>query len=79
MFRNFRGFSYLEEAIARWKETDLPILEIERMGETASTVHTPAEAAALRERLVEIDNEITPKTNAFSNALNAGARLVNRC
>ena len=76
MFSNFRGFSYLEEAIARWKETDLPILEIDRMGETASTVHTPAEAAALRERLVEIDNEITPKTIAFSNALNAGARLV---
>jgi hypothetical protein len=67
MFCNFRGFSYLEEAIARWKETDLPILEIDRMGETASTVHTPAEPSArLRERLVEIDNEITPKTIAFS-------------
>jgi diguanylate cyclase (GGDEF)-like protein len=76
MFSNFRGFSYLEDAITNWKETDLPILEIDRMGEAASMVHAPAEAEALRERLVEIDNEITPKTVAFSNALNAGARLV---
>ena len=76
MIANFRGLSYLEEALARWKETDPLILELQRMGEVAGAVHTSEGTAHLRERLVEIDNEITPKTVAFSNAINAGARLV---
>ena len=78
MFRNFRGFPYLEAAIARWKETDPFILELRRLGASLATGRPILDAAASRERLEVIDAAITPRTIAFSRALGEGARVVER-
>lgn len=78
MFRNFRGFPYLETAIARWKETDRLILELKDLGDAIGPSTATADPLGLLDRLERIDREITPKTIVFSRALDDGARVVER-
>lgn len=75
-FLNFRGFPYLEDAVARWKETDRDILELERLGRQIGAKHPGVDASTFRARLEELDAEMTPRTVAFSRALGDGARVV---
>lgn len=75
LLRNFRGFSYLDDALARWRETDPLILELKSLGDADSTETDPR---TLRARVEAIDRAITPRTVVFSNTLDAGARMVER-
>lgn len=78
MFKYFRGFPYLERAIARWKETDKLILELRDLGTAVGARHPEADALVLRNRVEAIDSAITPRTIVFSRALDDGARVVER-
>ena len=78
MLRHFRGFPYLEEALAEWKGTDGLIVEIKRLGDSIGSRHLPTDPIDLRNRVANIDTEITPRTIVFSQALDAGARMVGR-
>ncbi len=78
MFRNFRGFPNLEEAIRRWKEADPYILELQKLGESVGTHFPTDHIEELRHRVAEINTEITPRATAFSRTLDDGARLVER-
>ena len=76
MLRNFRGFPPLEDAIARWREADVYILELERLGQALDGEPSAARINAVRTRVEAIDAEITPRAVAFSRALDDGARVV---
>ena len=78
MLRNFRGFPYLEFALARWKETDRLISELKSLGETIGAQGLRSNAVELRNRVEQIDSDITPRTIVFSRALADGARTVER-
>lgn len=74
-FHAFRNAPYASTAFRRWIETDPYILELARLGDRAGSA-SAVEMPALRQRLQEIDTAITPRTIAFSLALNEGARVV---
>lgn len=76
MFRHFRGFPYLEDAVTKWKEADRYILELAGLGAEIATQHSVVGAADLRKRVEHIDTEITPRTVAFSRSLDDGARFI---
>ena len=78
MIERFNGFPFLEEAFARWKETDHLVLELARLGDTIGTQQPGFDPVALRARLEEIDRAITPRANAFARALVDAARVVER-
>ena len=76
MFRNCRGFYYLEVSIAKWKETDPYILELQKLGASVGSTRQTETVAALKSHLEQIETEITPRAIAFSDALDNGARVV---
>lgn len=75
-FVHFHTFPYLEDAIARWRETDPYILELKALGDAVRVTHTPSEQARLRDRIRHLNTEITPRTVAFSLSLGHGALVV---
>ena len=75
-FRKFRDAPYLKDAVARWRETDPFILELNRLGTLVAAAHPIINAAGLRRQLEEIDAQNTPRAVAFSRALNEGAHVV---
>ena len=78
LFRIFRGFPYLEEALAKWKEADPYLLELNELGRSVGTNLPISQIDALRNRVEQIDAEITPRAIGFSQTLDEGARLVER-
>ena len=78
MFRNFRGFPYLERAISKWKEADPFILELQQLGQAVGEHFPAGHIEEVRHRVEEIDKAITPRAIAFSTTLDDGARIVER-
>ena len=78
IFRNFRGFPYLEDALTRWEEADKYVLELASLGRSMRDREKVARPGDLRARLGTINAEITPRAIAFSNVLDDGARVVER-
>ena len=78
MLRNFRGFPYLERALAEWKGSDHLVLELKRLGDSLESLHPPTNAIDLRNRVEHIDTETSPRAIVFSRALDDGARMVGR-
>ena len=78
LFRTFRGFYYLDDAIAKWRQADPYLLELERLGQEIGADFPVGDVAELRSRVERIDAEITPRAIAFSRTLDDGARLVER-
>ncbi len=78
LFRTFRGFPYLEEALAKWKQADPFLLELDDLGASVGARFPNGHVDELRDRVEKIDAEITPRAIAFSQALDDGARLIER-
>jgi diguanylate cyclase (GGDEF)-like protein/PAS domain S-box-containing protein len=82
LFRNFRHVSYLSDAIERWSEADPKIVELveiahlikrerARLGQV-DAIHIDTWTA----RIDKLDQEITPLTLRFSEALGRGSRAI---
>ena len=78
VFRYFRGFPDLEEALKRWEEADVYVLKLDSLGRSLREQAAPSDTARSRAMLQTIDAEVTPRTIAFSNVLDEGARMVER-
>ena len=78
MFRNFRGFPFLEASIARWQETDPSIFELQRLGAEIGSADADIDSAAFRDRIQQIDKSIAPRARAFTEVLDDGGRAVER-
>ena len=78
LFRNFRGFPYLEASISRWKETDAAIAELQHLGGMIEASGPNDDAKIDRAKLQNIDADITPRALAFNKALDEGAHFVER-
>lgn len=75
-FVHFHTFPYLRDAIERWRETDPYILELKALGDEIRKPHGPGEQAQLRNKIKQLDADITPRTVAFSLSLGHGALVV---
>lgn len=78
MLKNFKGSFYLDDAIAKWKQSDRWITELDQLGREAAAEQPIHDRAELRHHLEEIDNAITPRANAFARSLSDAARFVER-
>ena len=78
MFRNFRGFSYLERAITKWKEADPYILELKQLGDAVEFAFPTGHVRDLQDRVKLIDAALNPRAIEFARTLDDGARVVER-
>ncbi|UVK47381.1 EAL domain-containing protein [Mesorhizobium sp. AR07] len=81
LFRNFRGFSYLDAAIRHWTAADTMILAIQRLGDSMHEKlgKGPASAAEIstwKAEIHQLDRQIGPLSKAFSDSLGEGSRFI---
>ncbi len=76
MFQNFRGFPYLERAIAKWQAADRFISELDALGKEIGAYYPQDAIAEKRQKVEALDKAITPFTIAFTETLGEGARVV---
>ncbi|TPK94393.1 EAL domain-containing protein [Mesorhizobium sp. B2-4-14] len=81
LFRDFRGFSYLDAAIRHWTAADAMILAIQRLGGTMHETLSKgpaslAEISAWKTQIHQFDREISPLSKAFSESLGEGSRFI---
>ncbi|TPM98733.1 EAL domain-containing protein [Mesorhizobium sp. B2-3-3] len=81
LFRDFRGFSYLDAAIRHWTAADTMILAIQRLGDTMHETLSKgpaslAEISAWKTQIHQLDREIGPLSKAFSDSLGEGSRFI---
>lgn len=82
-YLNFRHVSYLEKAIDRWQVGDSFLQELDTL---ASEIHagiaagraTPRDLVGWKQRIVAINDNVTPAARAFSDALGEGSRMLLR-
>jgi diguanylate cyclase (GGDEF)-like protein/PAS domain S-box-containing protein len=83
LYLNFRHFSYLEQAIDKWKIGDNYLVQLD---EVAREMHarivegnaTNGDVLAWRQRINAINEGVTPAAMAFSDALGEGSRVILR-
>jgi len=83
VFLNFKDFDLISKAIGVWAEADL---KIDHLRDLASDVYSSIETGELseasieefRNRLIELDRELTILETEFSNAMSDAARWSNR-
>ncbi|MCG6659316.1 EAL domain-containing protein [Halomonas campisalis] len=81
LFRHFATAPYFREAVAVWRDSDPYILELASLAdrleaEWESSAPSPARLAALRVRLHEVDQALTPLSAAFRLAIADAARWL---
>ncbi len=81
LFRNFRGFSYLDTAIRRWTDADGTILAIDRLGEAMHRRYLEGPAsveqiANWKADIHRLDHQIGPLSKTFSDSLGEGSRFI---
>lgn len=81
LFLHFRDAPYFEEAVASWKATDSPLLELSALGGSvrASLARGPVtldELRSLKTRIYQFNEHMTPFAVAFSESLGTGSRAV---
>lgn len=83
VFRNFRGFPYLEESLLHWQAGDL---ELAQLGALAETIHRetvagpvdPERIAQWQSQINDVNQRIAPLATAFSKSLSNGSRFINK-
>jgi PAS domain S-box-containing protein len=83
LFRRFRTFHYMSEAVRVWAAADEHILELEALGQRmhaaiATGRTTPDELRPLLDELDWLDRTTTPLADEFSEKLGEAARWVHR-
>jgi two-component system, cell cycle sensor histidine kinase and response regulator CckA len=83
VFRHFRRFGYMAQAIEIWTEGDgyidqIRVLADELHREVQSGHADPAKVRQITEQIGAIDACLTPLEDKFSSILNEGARWTNR-
>jgi diguanylate cyclase (GGDEF)-like protein/PAS domain S-box-containing protein len=80
LFVYFRGLPFMTRAVAIWKESDAPLMELSALGES---IHrqvengvSPDELTAAQARINQLDQRLSPLALQFSNELGAGSRLM---
>lgn len=78
LFEDFGWFSYMAAAIKTWREAEPPLFELEALAnQVADTgIEDGQKRQFWQARLGEINERVTPLTNAFSNSLGEGTRFV---
>jgi diguanylate cyclase (GGDEF)-like protein len=78
LFEDFGWFSYMAAAIKTWREAEPPLFELEALAnQVADTgIEDGQKRQYWQARLGEINERVTPLTNAFSNSLGEGTRFV---
>ena len=83
VFRHFRRFGYMAQAIESWTEGDgyidqIRVLADELHREVQSGHADPAKVRQITEHIGAIDARLTPLEDKFSSVLGEGARWTNR-
>ena len=83
LYLNFRHFSYLEKAIELWTVGDGYLVQLDDLAQEmhrailANQVSS-SEIRAWKERIIAINDGVTPAAKAFSDALGEGSRMILR-
>lgn len=80
LYRRFHEFSYMRKAIDIWRQADLYIERLDRLGERLHG-ESAAAAASREEALAEIEginDQLTPLEDNFSKTLGEAARFIQR-
>ncbi|SUD30135.1 sensory box/GGDEF domain/EAL domain-containing protein [Pseudomonas fluorescens] len=83
LYLNFRHFSYLEKAIELWTVGDGYLVQLDDLAQEmhraiiANQVSS-ADIHAWKERIIAINDGVTPAAKAFSDALGEGSRMILR-
>ncbi|MBL7228196.1 MAG: EAL domain-containing protein [Pseudomonas sp.] len=83
LYLNFRHFSYLEKAIELWTVGDGYLVQLDDLAqemhrEILANQATSADIHAWKERIIAINDSVTPAAKAFSDALGEGSRMILR-
>ncbi|MQU05136.1 EAL domain-containing protein [Pseudomonas helleri] len=81
LYQNFRHFSYLEKAIAKWSVGDA---YLDKLDSLAQEIHrqvstnqvSEADVAQWRAQIYAINDAVTPAAKAFSDALGEASRFI---
>ncbi len=82
LFRNFREFDPLDHIIRIWGEADVPLLELQRLGETVHEALHNTDSGAWPDRrawqaeLYDVNERLTSLTQAFSESLADTSRRI---
>ncbi|WP_315925192.1 EAL domain-containing protein [Mesorhizobium sp. SP-1A] len=81
LFRNFRGISYIDDAIRHWTEADRLLLQLQHLGDTmqarfAEGPSSRLQVAAWKAEIRRLDDLMTPLAKAFSDTLGEGSRAI---
>ncbi|MBJ2267563.1 EAL domain-containing protein [Pseudomonas sp. MF6772] len=83
LYLNFRHFSYLEKAIELWTVGDGYLVQLDDLAQEMhrdilANQATSADIHAWKERIIAINDSVTPAAKAFSDALGEGSRMILR-
>jgi diguanylate cyclase (GGDEF)-like protein/PAS domain S-box-containing protein len=80
LFVYFRGLPFMTRAVAIWRESDAPLMELSALGESihrqVENSVSPDELTAAQARINQLDQRLSPLALQFSNELGAGSRLM---
>lgn len=79
LFLHFQNAPYLKDSIAAWRATDAPLREISSLGESIHAQFAygrSANAAAIGQQILQIDQRLSPLAQEFSETLGAGSRAI---
>ncbi len=83
LFRNFRGLSYLAEAIRHWAAADRMLLQLERLGDVMQARFrersvSQLQVQAWKAEIHRLDQQTVPLAAAFSESLGKGSRAIKK-
>src|SRR5450830_1142733 len=83
LYLNFRHFSYLEKAIELWTVGDGYLVQLDDLAQAMhrairSDHVSPGDINEWKERIIAINDGVTPSAKAFSDALGEGSRMILR-
>jgi diguanylate cyclase (GGDEF)-like protein/PAS domain S-box-containing protein len=80
LFVYFRGLPFMARAVAIWRESDAPLMELSALGESihrqVENSVSPDQLTAAEARINQLDQRLSPLALQFSNELGAGSRLM---
>ena len=81
LYQNFRHFSYLEKAIAKWSVGDEYLVKLDNLAQeihrqVSTNQVSEADVAQWRAQIYAINDAVTPAAKAFSDALGEASRFI---